>query len=145
MIAVGFIQAIYSSLLTAINRQKEKVVFIGIVFIITTTLNFIVIYYFDFVGAAIVKMITEVLGLTLFIYLVSKYLTSLSFMKLLVKPVLACIIMGTFIHNYYHLNLLYLIPLSAIIYLISLLIMGVFTNEEMKVVKNMLPKRLYNG
>ena len=143
MIAVGFMQAIFSVLLTAINRQKEKVVFIGIVFAVTTTLNFIMIYYFDFIGAAIVKMITELLGLTFFIYLVSKYLTSLSFVKLAVKPVLACIIMGTFIHYFYHLNLIYLIPSSAGVYMMSLLVLGVFTADEIRLVKKVLPKRLY--
>jgi O-antigen/teichoic acid export membrane protein len=141
MIAAGFMQAVFSVLLTAINRQKEKVVFIGIIFVITTTLNFILIHYLDFVGAAIVKLCTEVIGLLFFTYLVSKYLTSLPLIKLAVKPVLACVIMGGFIHYFYHLNLIYLIPASAVIYMTALLVMGVFTNEEIRFVKTLLPKK----
>jgi O-antigen/teichoic acid export membrane protein len=141
MIAAGFMQAVFSVLLTAINRQKEKVVFIGITFAVTTSLNFIMIQYFDFVGAAIVKMCTELLGLLFFIYLVSKYLTSLSFMKLAARPALACAIMGVFIHYFYHLNLIYLIPSAAVIYMIASVFLGVLTAEEVRFVKTLLPKR----
>lgn len=143
VIAAGFIQVIFSVLLTAINRQKEKVIFIGLNFAVTTILNVFFIYYFNYVGAAVVKVITAVLGLVFFSYLVSKYLTTLSVLSYAVRPVIACLIMLLFGYYFNNLNLMYLIPVSGFIYFITLLVLGEFTKEEIQYMKKFIPKMLY--
>jgi O-antigen/teichoic acid export membrane protein len=141
MISAGFILAIFSVLLTAINRQKEKMFFIGITFFITTSLNFILIPYFDYRGAAIAKVVSEVTSLVLFMYLVSKYLTSLSFLKLLLRPVIACTVMGIFIYFFGDMNLMFVIALSALTYVIVLAALGTFTQQEIRLIRKLFPAR----
>ncbi len=138
-IVAGFVQAIFSALLTAIDRQKEKVVFIAINFAVSTVLNVIFIYYFDFTGAAIVKALTAVIGLISFVYLVSRYFTLLSIVRPFVKPSIACIVMAVFIHLFYSWELIYLIPVSGGIYIVSLLLLGGITRDEIRIMKSLLP------
>ena len=142
-IAAGFIQAIFSVLLTAINRQKEKVVFVGITFAISTLLNIVFIYYFNYVGAAIMKLVTAIIGLIFFIYLVSKYLALLSILKYILKPAFASSIMVIFVYCFSNWGLVYLIPVSAFLYLGSLLLLGTFTAQEIGFIKDLVPKRIY--
>lgn len=138
-IVAGFTQAIFSALLTAIDRQKEKVIFIAINFGISTILNVVFIYYFNFIGAAIVKVLTAVIGLVFFAYLVSKYLTLLSIIRPVIKPLIACLTMAIFIHYFYAWGLIYLIPVSGCIYVASLLLLGGITKDEIRVMKSVLP------
>jgi O-antigen/teichoic acid export membrane protein len=140
-IAIGLMQATFSVVLTAINRQKEKVIYIGITFGIITLLNLIFIFYFDYIGAAIVKVIAELLGLIFFIYLVSKYLAFLSILRLSIKPVLACILMTIFAYGFRYLGLVYLIPLSAAVYVIAFVILGGLSRDEIRYIKNLLKGR----
>jgi O-antigen/teichoic acid export membrane protein len=139
----AFVQSIFSALLTAINRQKEKVVFIGIAFVISTLLNILLIYHFDYIGASIVKLITIFICLIFFAFLVSKFLTTLSIMKFVLKPVVACLIMSIFIRYCYQWNLFYLIPVSGLIYFISLLFLKTFSSKELLLVKGLIPERIY--
>lgn len=141
-IAAGFIHAIFSALLTAINRQKEKVMYIAINFVLSTALNILFIYYFNYIGAAIVKVITSVVGLVFFAYLTSKYLTVLPVFKYALKPLAACLIMTAFGYYFYDWNIIYLIPVSGILYIASLFILREFTDEEIQYVKNFIPKAL---
>ncbi|KPK00262.1 MAG: hypothetical protein AMK71_08535, partial [Nitrospira bacterium SG8_35_4] len=142
-IAAGFIQVVFSVLLTAINRQKEKVTLIGLNFAVTTILNILFIYYFNYIGAAVVKVITAVLGLIFFSYLVSKYLTTLSVLSYTFRPVIACMNMLLFGYYFNNLPLMYLVSVSGFIYFITLLVLGEFTKEEIQYMKNFIPKMLY--
>lgn len=143
-IAAGFIQIIYSVLLTAINRQKEKVNVIWINFIVTTLLNILIIYYYNYIGAAFVKVVSTVLGLVLFAYLVSKYLTDFPLWRYSVKPLIACCVMTAFGFYFNDWNLLVLISVSGLVYVISLLLMGDFTEEEISYIKKFTPGTLFS-
>ncbi len=143
-IIAGFTQAIFSAILTAINRQKEKVIYIAINFLISTLLNIVFIYYFSYTGAAIGKVLSAFIGLFFFAYLVSRYLVLLSFIKPLIKPFIACLIMAVFIQYFNGWGLVYLIPLSGGVYLISLLLLGGFTESEIRLVKNFMPGRIFS-
>jgi len=143
-ITVGFIQAIYSVILTAIDRQKEKVIFIGMNFLISTLLNIILIYYFSYLGAAVVKLATTIIGLGFFIILVSRYLKYLPLFTSIIKPGFACLVMSIFIYYFASWNLIILIPTAAFIYLLSLFILGVFTEQEIGFVKSCFPRTLYS-
>lgn len=143
-IVAGFVQIIFSALLTAINRQKEKVIFIGITFLLTTLLNMILISYFSYVGAAAVKIITVLMSFVFFAYLVKRYMVMLSIIKFSLKPILACLIMTIFIHFFYHLNLPILISASGLVYFASLVVLRTFTVEDISFIMNMFPRRHVN-
>lgn len=140
-IIAAFIQSIFSALLTAINRQREKVIYIGIVFLISTLLNIILIHYFDYLGAAIVKLATIVINLILFVGLVSKFLSPLPIVKWAVKPFLSCIVMAAFIYLMNTFSIFIVIPTAGRVYLISLLLMKTFTIKEINHIKDYFPKK----
>ncbi|MFC1814556.1 flippase [Thermodesulfobacteriota bacterium] len=143
-IAVAFMQSIFSALLTAMNRQKEKFIFIGIAFITSNILNFIIIYYLDFVGAAVVKLLTVVLSFIFFVYLVSRFLTGLSMAKVLLKPTVGCLCMSVFIYFFDHWNLFSLIPAAGSVYISVLFLLGAFSSQELLLIKVLIPARLSN-
>jgi len=134
VVTIGLAHSILSVILTAINRQKEKAICTGVNLAISVALNLIFVYRLGYLGSAIVRVITEAVAAVLFFYLVSKYLTVLPVFKLALKPGLACIIMAAFIHYAHSWNLFLLIPLSGIVYLFSLFLLGTFTREEIATV-----------
>lgn len=138
-IVAGFVQIIFSALLTAINRQKEKVVIIGITFLVTTLLNVIMISYFSYLGAAVVKIISLFISFVFFAYLTNKYLVTLSIIKFSLRPILACLVMALFIFSFSHLSLIVLIPVSAILYLTSLFLLGALSPQDFKLIKELVP------
>jgi O-antigen/teichoic acid export membrane protein len=141
IIVVGFIQTVFSVLLTAINRQKEKTAMIGINFGLSTLLNVIFIFYLGYVGAAIVKIISDILALIFFACLVSKYLTNISIFRLIIKPGLASALMAVFVLGFRQWSLIFLIPVSGLVYLIAFVLLGGVTQEEMRLFKNSVRKR----
>ena len=129
-IALGFIAATYSVLLTAIDRQNEKVMGIGICLAFNFFLNLLIIPKFSYHGAAIAKLMTEILHLFIMVYLVSRYLTWIPLDKVFVKPLVTCMLMYFFINFIDQWNLIILIPISVFFYFISLLIMGFYNEKE---------------
>ena len=144
-IAFGFVAATYSVLLTAINRQKEKVIVIGICLVFNIALNLLLIPRLSYNGAASAKLMTEALFFILMAHLVSKYLTSISAYRLLVKPALSCLLMYLFIQMFYQLNLIFLILISSFVYFLSLAVMRGYTKEEIDFMKQLYSKRIFNN
>jgi hypothetical protein len=52
--------------------------------------------------------------------------------------------MFLFLYDFYHLGLTFLIPTAALIYLISLVILGCITQEEIMFIKNLFPRKIYS-
>lgn len=144
-IAFGFAAAIYSILLTAINRQKEKVIAIGICLIFNITLNLLLIPRLSYNGAASAKLMTELLHFILMVYLVSKYLTPISVRGVYIKPALSCLLMYFFIQMFYQWNLILLILISSIIYFLSLAVIRGYTKEEIGFLKQLYSRRILNS
>ena len=135
-ILMGFLQALLSAVLTAIDRQKEKVFYMGITFLASLFFYAGLIYKFDYLGAAIAYSITSFISLIFFTHLVSKYLYSIPIYSKLFKPTLACIIMSLFIYFFDNFSVILIIPLSAVIYVLSLVLLKAFNKEEMNFIMN---------
>jgi O-antigen/teichoic acid export membrane protein len=140
IIALGFIAAPFSVLLTAINRQTQKVIIVGICLLLNFILNFILIPRWDYYGAAAAKLTAELLFFLLAVFLISKYLSSLSIHKILIKPALSCMIMIAFLYVFKEWNLIPLLTASASVYFISLGILHGYSDEELNYLKNFLGK-----
>lgn len=143
-IALGLIAATYSILLTAINRQTEKVIVVGICLAFNITFNFILIPKLSYNGAATAKLMTEALHLILMAYMVSKYLASISVYKILIKPALSCLLMYIFIQFFHQWHLIYLIIISPFVYFISLVMMRAYNKEEIEGIKRFCLKIFLN-
>jgi O-antigen/teichoic acid export membrane protein len=142
IISLGILQTLFSAILTAIGKQSVKAICWGINLTVTLILNLILTYSFDYVGTSVARLISEVLTTVLFVYLVGRYLVALPFLNLMFKPGLACISMALFIYVAHSWHLAILIPSSALLYTISLLLLGTFTKEEMISAKNFCLRRI---
>ena len=131
----GFAAIPYSVLLTAINRQTQKVIAIGIGLFFNFVVNLVLVSNFSYNGAALAKLMTEGLLFAMMVYLVSKYFVPLSFFKIFLKPFIASFFMYIFLIIFSDLNLFFLIFLSVIIYLLSLLALRGYENAEIEFVK----------
>jgi len=141
----GFAATTYSVLLTAINRQTKKVIVIGICLAFNFMLNLILIPMLSYNGAAAAKLATEALHFILMAYFVSKYLTSISIHRVFIKPALSSFFMYLFIQYFIQWSLVYLIPVSAFVYLFSFGAMRGYSREEIEFVKRLHPKMLLRG
>ena len=138
IIITGFAQTLFSAILTGIDRQKEKVVLIGVNFAVSVPLNFFLIYFLNYTGAAIAKLISTVLGLLFFAFLVYRYLDFSPLLKLALKPLVACLVMTICGYYYRDMGLNYFIMFSVIIYMVSLLVLGTFTKQEIIFIKEIM-------
>lgn len=136
-IALSFAASTYSVLLTAINRQTQKVIILGSCLAFNFFLNLVLIPRLSYNGAAAAKLITEALILLLMIFLVSKYLTSIGIKRIFVKPALSCLFMYIFIRLLPQWNIGLIVPASVLIYLFSLGVLRFYTEEEVAFVKRL--------
>jgi O-antigen/teichoic acid export membrane protein len=139
-IAVGFAAAPFSVLLTAINRQKEKVLAIGFVLVLNGTLNAVLIPGMSSMGAAWAKIAAEIMHLILMAFLAAKYLTLLPLPKILFKPALSCAVMYIFIRVFPSWSLIAVIPTAAAVFAVSLAIVRGYSREEIELVNGVLRK-----
>lgn len=142
-IALSFAASTYSVLLTAINRQTQKVILLGLCLGFNFLLNLILIPRLSYNGAATAKLITEALILVLMIFLVSKYLTSISIERIFLKPTLGSLLMYVFIRLFSQWNLAFIILTSVAVYFISLGVLRFYTEEELAFVKR-LPQKIFS-
>lgn len=141
-VALSFSATIYSVLLTAINRQTQKVIAVGACLALNVTLNILLIPTLSYKGAAIAKLMTEGLHLVLMAYLVSKYLTSLSLHKILLKPALSCLLMYSFVRLFDQWNLIFVVLICVLVYLLSLVVLRGYTKEEIELIKYLFFQKL---
>jgi O-antigen/teichoic acid export membrane protein len=138
-VAAGFIQIIFAALLTAIDRQKEKMIATAWILAITTFLYVILIGRFSIVGASVAKVASTVISLVFFYCLVSKHLKKLPFLNKLIRPALASLAMSAFLFYFGTWNLFFLIPVSCAIYIVGLLVLGEIGQSEIHYIKKLFP------
>ena len=137
---IKFLNFLIGIILSSIDRQKHRMFSQGSTALFNIILNLILIPFLGFIGAAIATLITEIFLFVFYYGFASKYLYVLNFIPLLIKPLIAAAIMGAYVY-YVQLNLLFLIPSAAVIYIFSILILKVFDKED----KNLILKIVKNG
>jgi len=135
--------------LASINREPLRTLSAGIAAGINISLNLLLIPSLGLVGAAISTVITQILLFALYFYFVAKHFHRLPLHKMLIKPVIACLIMGIFIFFVRQINLALLVALAALIYFGMLYLLKTFDaddrrmlNEVIRGLAKMLPHRV---
>jgi O-antigen/teichoic acid export membrane protein len=123
---------IFGNLLTSMGRQKLGTYITALSAFGNVTLNFILIPLMSYVGASIASTMTALLTFMLGFYFVSKNLQLLPLHKISIKPALGSLIMSTFL-LFYNTNIILLILCAAVIYLLSLLFLKTFTEEDIEI------------
>jgi len=131
-----FLNLFVGHLLGSINKQKLFAYSTGVCVVLNIILNLILIPKFSYIGASVALVITEVVNFALLYYFSFKNKFKLPLFKLTYKPIIAGLVMGAFIIYFKFLHIVVLVPLSAVLYLVVLVIIKDIGKEEIDLIKN---------
>ena len=133
---------IFGNLLVSLGKQKLGLYITALCALGNISLNFVLIPLMSYVGASIASVITALLTCMLGFYFVSKHFRVLSLHKLFKKPVIGSLIMGAFVY-FLNINIFLLILCGAVIYFLSLLLMGTFTEEDVDIMEKVTGRDIH--
>ena len=122
-------------ILASIDKQNQMAVIAGCAALINVILNMFLIPSFSYVGAAVATIVTETTLITLYFILISKSFYKLPISKILIRPLIACSIMGFFIYYLININLLLLIIFAVLVYFTSLYLVKGFSKDDLELFK----------
>ena len=137
-IVFTFMSSILLNVLISIDKQKLHTLSTGICAIINVILNFILIPILSYNGAAIASVASNAVLFVAGFYFVSKHLQVLPIHKILIKPAMSGLLMSTFIYYFMDVNIFLLVPIAGIVYLVALLALKTFTEEDLDIVKKIV-------
>jgi O-antigen/teichoic acid export membrane protein len=135
-----FLYGCISFLLVSIDRQHQMALLAGCTAIINIVLNLILIPSYSYIGSAFATIIAESFLLLAYIYLSARYFHLLPFHKIIIKPIIACSIMGLFVYFFHEMNLIVIIILAMIIYFTILFLIKGFSKDEIALMKGLIKK-----
>lgn len=122
-----------SSTLTAINKQKLNTYSVISCVFVNILLNWLMIPSMSYNGASLATVITEIVFLLISTYFIAQNVAIPYISDVIIKVLISCIIMAISIYvlsNSIGLNLLSDIVAGAAIYIVTLFILGTFTENE---------------
>ncbi len=137
-IPVGFINSITHYVLIALNQQRflTKAFALGLAFTVVANLVFIPVYSYR--ASALIHLFSELALLLPFYYCLRKHLGPVPWGRLLWRPFLAAALMGSLLGLLRYTSLVLAIPLSGLVYLLALILLGTFSEEEVALFKSLL-------
>lgn len=130
-ILLFFMYALLANVLISINRQNQMAITVGSCALMNVVLNLALIPHFSYIGAAMATIATETTLFAVYFHLASKYLYRLPFHRVIIKPLIACVAMGLFIHFCGGITLAALIALAAVIYFVVLCLLKGLSKEDL--------------
>ena len=140
-IPIGFVNSVTQYVLIAVNQQRylTKAFIIGVVFNVVG--NLLVIPGFGYVGAAVVTILSEFSLLFPFYYSIKRHVGVVPWLSIYGGPALAVAVMGLAIYaiNTLGVNIWLGVVVGMVVYLLALLVTGVFRHDDMNVIGKALP------
>ena len=137
-IPIGFINSVTHYVLIALDQQRflTKAFAIGLAFTAAANRGFIPLYSYR--ASALIHLFSELALLLPFYYCLRKHLAPMPWAKLLWRPTLAAALMGGLMVVLRDVNPLLTVPLSGLIYLLALILLRTFSEEEIALFKSLL-------
>ncbi|MBL7184354.1 MAG: flippase [Anaerolineae bacterium] len=137
-IPVGFINSVTHYVLIALNQQRflTRAFAIGLAFTVVANVVFIPIYSYQ--ASALIHLFSELALLLPFYYCLRRHLAPVSWGRLLWRPALAAALMGGLLWLLRDTSLLLTVPLGGLIYLLALILLRTFSEEEIALFKSLL-------
>ena len=129
---------VLTNLLISIGKQKLYTSSMVLCAIANVTLNFILIPALSYNGAAIATVATNAVLFMASFYFVSKHLQLPPVRKTLIKSVISGLLMGAFVYYIIDVNIFLLILLAIVVYLIALLFLNTFSEEDIDVINRVI-------
>jgi len=130
--------SVLANLLVSMNKQRLYTISTGICAITNVTLNFFLIPILSYNGAAIATVATNIVLFVASFYFVSKHLQILPIHRIAIKPVIGGLMMGTFVYYFDVVNLFLLIFFAGAVYLMALLALKTFSEEDFDIIKKLI-------
>lgn len=135
-----FLYACSAFLLVSIDKQKQMMLIAGCTALINIILNLILIPSYSYVGSAIATIIAEGFLFVSYFCLTFHYLDNISVYDVVLKPLIACVIMGVIVYLFHSMNLFVLIFLGIILYIGMILILKGIPREDIVTLKKLLKR-----
>ena len=137
----GMVNALLWNVLVAIDMQKLIMWSVTFCAAVNIALNLLLIPVMSYNGAAIATVVTVAVFALFLFYFVSKHLQTIPVRKIAIKPMIAAVVMSTFMYHWMMVfNIFLLVPLAAGVYLAALLIMREFSKEDVNNLKKIVSK-----
>ena len=136
-----FINGACSMLLQASNKEVTVTKIYAIAAVFNIILNFFMIPYYSFDGAAFTTVMSDLLILSIFAYVIYKlgYRINIKLYYDVIKIIMGSIILGIALY-FLNLNMWVALPVGIIIYFVTLYLLRVFDNDDKFVIKEILGK-----
>lgn len=128
---------VFAYALIASNNQKIDLRINIIGLICNVSLNLLLIPKFDFLGAAIATFVSICLFLGLQYSFISRNLFRVNFIQIAGKPIISAAMMGMIILLFRHINLFMLVFVSALAYLLFLLVLRTFSQTDIQLFRRL--------
>jgi len=138
IIAVGisFISHIFGYMVIALGKQTKLIWPNAAMVIFNVGMNLILIPKISYIGAAMVTVLTEILVVSSYYYVMRRHIELKLSFNIVWKVILSGIILGLVLRYLSFLSLWYLVPIAAMVYLLSLwLFKGISKEMVLKLVQ----------
>jgi O-antigen/teichoic acid export membrane protein len=136
-----FLTNFTGSCLIAVEKQKQLAIICGFNTILNLALNFILIPYYGYLGAAIASLTTEGVNLIIQYRVLRYYWENSVFDTSLLKILFSLGLMGFFIHWLRGWNLFLILSAAVVLYIISIFATGFYSQKELSAIKTWLFQR----
>lgn len=139
-----FVGNVSGQSLTAMDKQKPKLIMELVSLVVLVGLNFWLINLYGFIGAAIATVATEIILRVSFLFFDFSALKEnfLKYLKSLIAPLLASLAMGIFLYfTKSSLNVIVLILLGAVLYGLFLWAFRFINQSDKQLFKQLIPNR----
>lgn len=137
-IPIIFLSFMFGTMLASINRQDLILKILSVCMLLNILINLILIPKYSYVGASVATVIAELLSFILCYHFLSKFVYKIQIHKFVIKPLVASMIMGTFILYTVGINLFLLIFISIVVYFGLLILLKTFSNEDLNLLKQLI-------
>jgi O-antigen/teichoic acid export membrane protein len=139
-IVLTFLDALLLNVLISLNKQRILSFIFPFVFLVNLLLDLILVPLYGYVGACIGSLAAYMVRFCLTFYYVSKYTCYLPLNRIVLKPAISVLIMNIFMFLAKELNLFFAASLGMLMYLISLILLGNFTKDDIALLKRALTR-----
>lgn len=136
-IPIRLVSSITGTLLSSINKQSFRTASVGFSALFNIILNAAMIPSLSYIGASIATILSELVLYFCLIYSINKQYGIIKIHKHFIKPFIASLLMGLFVY-YLKTNLFLVILLGALVYLIILILLGTFVQEDKNILNQIL-------
>jgi O-antigen/teichoic acid export membrane protein len=125
-----YIDVLLGQMLYSINKERVIMIYAGMGAALNIILNLLLITRFGLAGAAAATLATEFSFFIIAYYVLSKSGYKINWRSMLPKPIISTIVMGIFIIKFIYVPIIILIPISVVIYFISLYATKYISDED---------------